>query len=514
MEYLEGKTLRQLLKAEGPQPVERATTLVFQVLSALIAVHECGIVHRDLKPDNVMVVPGDEGEDVVKVLDFGISKVLETEQKLELTRTGSVLGSPRYMSPEQARGLRVDRRTDIYSVGGILFNLLAGRPPLRAPNFTAMVASILRGEIAPPSTYAPSIPEALDKVVLKALERDVEQRFSDARAFRQALRPFATRGMVGELQSGGLEIQLSTSSVAAEAQPLSDYDAVRSGAEVASAPGSSPHGVSASIPLASGDMELATPPPLEPATPPPLSRPAPEELSGSGLIEPALPPGQRLDETLEEATVPSRPVASAAALELEQATEVPSVEASAPPASAPRDDPRELAPGLEPLASTAGQPPAAARSGKSSGGELELDLDDSWRQRQAERHGGGVDPRPPATRGSVYQTRHRWRRLLGLLVPLAILAVLAFAGYRYRGVIQSWFGGAPRAPETILLLVETHPASATVSVDGVAQASRSISLPRSRKIHRIRVSAPGYKPQQLTLRASSTQRLLIRLVKR
>ncbi len=476
MEYLEGRTLRQLLKEEGPQPVERATGLVVQVLSALIAVHECGIVHRDLKPENVMVVAGDEGEELVKVLDFGISKVLGAEQKLELTRSGSVLGSPRFMSPEQARGLRVDPRTDIYSVGAVLFNLLAGRPPLRASNFTAMVAAILNGTIAPPSSYVPGIPESLDKVVLKALSRDTDDRFADARAFRQALRPFA----VDELSSAALEIELSPPPAA-----QSDYEEYR---DQSCSSAISPSGeLDTSPSLGSGDLELATPPP---------AREVELELARELELEPA-----------REVSVELEP-ASDGALELKQGGEV-SVEHPAI-SSPPGGNLQELVPGLESLAATPGHP--AAPSPRSE--DLELDLDDVWRQQQAARHGGGFERRPRATRGSVDERRRRLRKLITMLISLTSLAVLAFAGYRYRHTFQAWVGGERRRLGTVLLLVETSPRGATVWIDGVVQDSRSISLPRSDRVHHIRVSARGYRSQELRLRATTTQRLLVHLKKR
>lgn len=485
MEYLEGRTLRELMRDEGPQPVERAARIIFQVLSGLIAVHEHGIVHRDLKPDNVMVIAADEGEELVKLLDFGISKVLQAEQVVELTRTGSVLGSPRYMSPEQARGLRVDARTDIYSVGGIFYSLLAGRPPLRAKSYSAMIAAILKGEIEPPSTYAPDISEAVDALVLKALATDVEQRFADARAFRQALRPLLAADQLGLALQRGEEGNSGT--LKPPAAPA--------------ASSTSSHDVSLGSLARTGDPEPGT---LELASseldPTALdaSQPAPAHLTGSGLVEPATAPGARFGDTDTQATKAVRPSA------VVKRASAPSREVLATTAVEVEED----RPVLEPLASSVG-----VRIEPQRGGELELDIEDRWRQQQADKHGAGLNLGPPPQVAGARRAEFGLGKVMRLLAVLAVLAALALWAYAERQRIGGWFG-VQVAPDTVLLLVETHPPRAQVRVDGVTVVDGSLQLPRSDAVHHLKVSAPGYHTKEVTVRSNTTRRVMIRLRKR
>jgi serine/threonine-protein kinase len=191
MEHITGRTLKKVIASEAPFSVPRAVRLVDQVLSALEVVHRKGIVHRDLKPANLLVVIDETGEEAIKVLDFGISKVLDDERISMLTTVGKVMGTPRYMSPEQAVGKEdIDHRADIYSCGVILYELLTGRPQFRAANYNEMVALLLHGEIDPPSTMNSRIPNRLEEVVLTALQRSREKRHPDAAAFRRALQPY------------------------------------------------------------------------------------------------------------------------------------------------------------------------------------------------------------------------------------------------------------------------------------------------------------------------------------
>ena len=200
MEYLEGKTIREHIREEKRLPLERAAWIIDNVLAGLSAVHEKGVVHRDLKPENVIVVPDEDFGEYAKILDFGISKRFDLDTRdMDLTRTGVVMGSPLYMSPEQAKGEDLDHRADIYATGAIFYSMICGRPPLLAANYNLMVAEILHGTIKPPSVRVPSLDPRIDAVVLGALQRDRNARFASARAFREALRPFlpnATRSHV------------------------------------------------------------------------------------------------------------------------------------------------------------------------------------------------------------------------------------------------------------------------------------------------------------------------------
>ncbi|MFO0685545.1 MAG: DUF2378 family protein [Sandaracinus sp.] len=191
MEYLRGLSLAQTLKKDGRLTVARASHIVGQVLAALSAVHEHGIVHRDLKPDNVFLTRHGADADWVKVLDFGISKMRHEDDGLDLTRTGAMMGTPFYMSPEQARGTKaIDHRADLYATGVILHECLTGTVPFAGENYHALLQQILRGDPPRPSASVPGIAREMDEIVLRAMATDPEKRFASARAMLEALVPF------------------------------------------------------------------------------------------------------------------------------------------------------------------------------------------------------------------------------------------------------------------------------------------------------------------------------------
>ena len=195
MELLEGCDLGQLLEREGPAlPVTRAVHFVIQALRALQTAHVAGIVHRDMKPSNCFVIDKDGEADFVKLVDFGISKVRAEDGQAHLTRTNSALGTPLYMSPEQARSPRdVDHRTDLYSVGAILYEMLAGRTPYTSDTgeFTEILFKIFTTEPEPIASLRPDLPDGLAAVVHRALERERDDRFASANDMAEALAPYA-----------------------------------------------------------------------------------------------------------------------------------------------------------------------------------------------------------------------------------------------------------------------------------------------------------------------------------
>jgi serine/threonine-protein kinase len=201
MEYLEGRDLSQLLEREGPVlPPARAVHFTVQALRALHTAHAAGIVHRDMKPSNCFVIEKDGEPDFVKLVDFGISKVRTADDGTgaapapHLTKTNSALGTPLYMSPEQARSPRdVDHRSDLYSVGAILYEMLAGRTPYTSDTgeFTEILFKIFTTEPDPLQSLRPDIPPALAAVVHRALTRDRDGRFASAVEMAEALAPFA-----------------------------------------------------------------------------------------------------------------------------------------------------------------------------------------------------------------------------------------------------------------------------------------------------------------------------------
>jgi len=183
MEYAEGRTLADLLGEGRRLPPRRALEVTEGVLRALDYSHRNGIVHRDIKPSNVMVT----GKGEVKVMDFGIARSL-TGSQATLTRASQVIGTAQYMSPEQARGERADARSDLYSAGCLLYELLTGRPPFRGESPVAIAYQQVRENPVPPSQLDPQIPPGADAVVLKAMAKAAAQRYQNAEGMRADLR--------------------------------------------------------------------------------------------------------------------------------------------------------------------------------------------------------------------------------------------------------------------------------------------------------------------------------------
>ncbi len=192
MEYLEGRTLLSILREEAPLAPARIVDLSRQILAALAAAHELGIVHRDLKPENVIVLPGrnDDGgaTELVKVCDFGIAKLQAPRENDEkLTIEGTIVGTPEYLSPEQARGGELDARSDLYSMGVILFEMLTGQSPFRGDSPLSTVLQHLDMLPPRPSALTPHVDAKLEAVCLKALSKAPGDRFASAREMRASL---------------------------------------------------------------------------------------------------------------------------------------------------------------------------------------------------------------------------------------------------------------------------------------------------------------------------------------
>lgn len=193
MEYVEGQTLQQVLKQERRLPWPRAVAVAAQIARSLREAHKLGLVHRDLKPANVMVLDEGTGGDTVKVLDFGLVKAFSEEERkpadAEITQAGVLLGSPLYMAPEQAKS-EADPRTDIYALGVVLFQMLAGRPPFEGKESIDIIVKHIREP--PPSVraLAPETPLEIEAIVLRCLEKDPQHRYQSMdevlEAFREA----------------------------------------------------------------------------------------------------------------------------------------------------------------------------------------------------------------------------------------------------------------------------------------------------------------------------------------
>jgi eukaryotic-like serine/threonine-protein kinase len=182
MEYVEGHTVRDILRDGSAVPIEEAVEITAGVLSALEYSHHAGIVHRDIKPANVMLTP----TGAVKVMDFGIARAV-ADSAATMTQTQAVIGTAQYLSPEQARGETVDARSDLYSTGCLLFELLTGRPPFTGDSPVAVAYQHVRETAPMPSAFASDVPETLDRVTAKALAKDRDARYSTAAEFRSDL---------------------------------------------------------------------------------------------------------------------------------------------------------------------------------------------------------------------------------------------------------------------------------------------------------------------------------------
>ncbi|HEX2178239.1 MAG TPA: protein kinase, partial [Actinomycetota bacterium] len=179
MEHVEGATLDAVIRQEAPLDPARVTDIATQVCEALAAAHAKGIFHRDIKPGNIMIEPGGRA----KVMDFGIAK-MSTDT---LTQVGAVLGTVRYLAPEQAAGQPIDERADIYALGCVMYEMLTGKPPISGESLVEIVHKLATEHPAPPSTLNPEVPAGLDRVVMRALAKDPEDRYSSTVAMRMDL---------------------------------------------------------------------------------------------------------------------------------------------------------------------------------------------------------------------------------------------------------------------------------------------------------------------------------------
>jgi len=181
MEYVKGTLLRDLIH-EGDVTTDQAVKYASSILTALEVSHDAGIIHRDIKPANVMVV----GNDQVKVMDFGIARAV-TDNSATKAATMGILGTAQYFSPEQARGEAVDSRTDLYSTGVILYEMLAGRPPFKGESAVSVAYQHVSEAVTPPSEHNPNVSKELDRVVMKSMEKGRDDRYQTAEDFRQEL---------------------------------------------------------------------------------------------------------------------------------------------------------------------------------------------------------------------------------------------------------------------------------------------------------------------------------------
>jgi len=182
MEFLNGQTLREILDSGLTLPAERCAEIAAAVADGLAFAHANEVVHRDIKPANIMVL--DNG--AVKIADFGVALIPSGS----LTVSGTAFGSPKYMSPEQVTGKKADGRSDVFSLGVVLYEMLAGRPPFAGDNVNAILYQVLNGAPPLPSSYHPNLPQGFDRIVARALAKDPDKRFQSAAEMAAALRKY------------------------------------------------------------------------------------------------------------------------------------------------------------------------------------------------------------------------------------------------------------------------------------------------------------------------------------
>src|SRR5580658_4203236 len=184
MEFIDGRALSSILRSAGPMHPDRAAEIGADVAVALAYAHRHGVIHRDVKPGNVLITE----DGIVKVTDFGIARAINTEESL--TQTGAVMGTATYFSPEQAEGMGVDARSDIYSLGVVLFEMVTGRPPFMGDTPVAVASKHVRENPPAPRDINPSIPPTFEAIILKAMSKDPAHRYQTAEELRADLLRF------------------------------------------------------------------------------------------------------------------------------------------------------------------------------------------------------------------------------------------------------------------------------------------------------------------------------------
>jgi len=182
MEFIQGRELKGYFDAHERFDLDKAFRLMIELLDALEFAHEAGIIHRDIKPANVMI----DAAGHAKLTDFGVARVAEPGDAAEATRAGAIIGTPSYMSPEQIQGQKVDRRTDIFSAGIIFYQFLTGQKPFEGTQFALQQKIVLEDPVWPSALV--QVPPEFDRVIARALAKDVEQRYQSARSFADALK--------------------------------------------------------------------------------------------------------------------------------------------------------------------------------------------------------------------------------------------------------------------------------------------------------------------------------------
>jgi serine/threonine-protein kinase len=249
MEFLKGEALSGRITARGKLSAAEICAIGIQMLDGLSAAHEAGIIHRDLKPDNVFLLPRSKGRtDFVKILDFGISKFSGLAADFSMTRTGSVMGTPYYMSPEQARGAKnLDARLDVYAAGVILYEAATGRVPFDGDTFNELLFKIVTQESPPVRVLAPELDAGLSAIIDMARQKDPAERYQSAKEFRDALQGWLDGSQSTRANPGAATVNAATPNALVGAAPAA-------GAAASAATGATAFAATAGVVPAAGAL--------------------------------------------------------------------------------------------------------------------------------------------------------------------------------------------------------------------------------------------------------------------
>ena len=268
MEFVDGRSLADVCEEEGPFPPERTIAITRQIAGALAEAHRHGIVHRDLKAENILLCDRPDARDFVKVVDFGIAKILTGVDDGHLTATGAVFGTPHYLSPEQASGKMVDHRSDIYALGVILFYMCTGRLPFEGETGMGLLVQHIKEPPPSPQSLNPSVPHALEEMILRCMEKDPADRYQSADEVQKALKTVEEQLLSSSVPTlprfDGSEVRKRARSDSARRRQVSSTSPDRQ-VEVL-APGGEPAAVAATVAGADPAPGTPVPPPGTPTT--------------------------------------------------------------------------------------------------------------------------------------------------------------------------------------------------------------------------------------------------------
>ncbi|AKF06563.1 protein kinase domain-containing protein [Sandaracinus amylolyticus] len=532
MEFLEGETISSRIDRKKRLSQDEVVRIGVMLLEALEAAHQHGVVHRDLKPDNIYLVPAGRRGEIVKILDFGISHK-DDEAQAKLTMTGSVLGTPHYMSPEQAMGeTTLDRRVDIYGAGVVLYECLVGDVPFDAPNYNKLLRVILDEEPVPPSKRGAIVDERVERVILRAIEKERDKRPQTARELLEELRAAARPVSAPAPRRTASASFAKPSDVPRTPTPTPRPAAVSSAVRPREAPSSS------SFDLAVGDeLEgLALQPPAKPAATSaprtPLHLDAKSGSTSLDALDDPLSASSSLSLELDESALPARAPASG---QQRIIIERNASDRSGTDHRVERADPRPI----ERAVSERSIPAQRATASSTSTPRMAATRTSSDAVARAVAPTPPVPARsdppsratstPPSKAPPAPGARERWSELsdgtrraivlgiVGLVLFVGIVAAVRFivrpgeelppgADVATGDPVVPATPDAPVARDWVLIEVDGVPPGAQLRLDGLPGATLPLRVRRG-GAHVLEIRAPGYEDRRLEFTAERNLRL-------